>query len=105
MHVVYDVPFAFATGTNFNNPLVIFAAETTCPTVTFTPFNCNVPTAGRVVTFTLLNVFAGLSFVSLNQKFAVVNVYVTSSSVVTAVSVPAGASFTEVTFTVIVFGL
>ncbi len=46
---------------------------------------------------TPFNAFAGLSFGSVNPKFAAVNVYCVSSFVVTVLFVPAGSSFTAVT--------
>ena len=51
------------------------------------------------------NAFAGVSLGSLKPKSAAAKVYAVSSFVVTVLSAPAGASFTERTFTVIVFGL
>ena len=95
VNVVYGVPFAFATGTNFNNPLVIFATLISCPAVTFVPLSCTTHAAGNVVIFTPLNVFAGLSFASPKPKFVVVKVYCVSSFVATVVFVPVGSSFTE----------
>ena len=51
------------------------------------------------------NAFAGLSAVSVKPKSAGVNVRAVSSTAVKVVSVPAGASLTDVTLNVIVFGL
>lgn len=73
---------------------MIFAALIYCPTETLVPFNWTFPALGNVLILTPLSVFAGISLVSQNQKFAVVKVYCTSSLVVTVLVVPAGASFT-----------
>jgi hypothetical protein len=94
VNVVYVIPLAFVTGTNFNNPLAMFAALIYCPAVTFDPFNCTFPAPGNVVILTPLNVFAGLSFASPNQKFAAVNVCPVFSAVITVAFVPLGSSFT-----------
>src|SRR5262249_61326072 len=57
------------------------------------------------LTITDNNPSAGLSSGSVNPKSAAENVCEPSSATVTVVSAPAGASFTDDTFTVKVFGL
>ena len=68
--------------------------------VTATPLFVSVPAPGSVVIFTAASVFAGLSFASPNPKSDAVNTYAVSATAVTVLSVPVGASFTDVTVTV-----
>ena len=72
------------------------------PAVTATPDSVRLPAPGSVVIVTALSALAGLSFGSVKPKSAAVKVYCVSSSVVTVLLVPAGASLTAVTLTVIV---
>src|SRR3954469_14245899 len=80
------------------------AAETSCPAVTTTELFVSDPAPGTVVIFTAASVFAGESLGSVKPKSAAANVFAPSSRIVTVFGVPTGASFTDVTFTVIVFG-
>ena len=73
----------------------ILAAVIICPAVIATPESLNIPVLGRVVIFTLAKALAGESFGSLKPKSATVKLTAVSSSVVMVLSVPAGASFTE----------
>jgi len=99
VNVVYGLPFASATGSN-----VRFAMSATAmnwSAATATPLSFNVPAAGNDAIFTRLNALTGMSFGSVKPKSAEAKVYVPSSSMVTVLSVPAGASFTSVTRSVI----
>ena len=80
----------------------MFATLMLWPAVTATPDNVKLPAPGIVVIVTAVSALAGLSLGSVKPKSAAANVYCVSSSVVTVLSVPAGASLTEVTSTVIV---
>src|SRR5207249_877913 len=64
------------------------------------PLSLSAPATGSVVIRTAWRPLAGLSWGSVNPKSARANVYGVSSSVVTVVAVPTGASLTGVTFTV-----
>ena len=68
------------------------AAETNWPALTVAPDNVRLPAPGRVVIFTALKVFGGALPVSRKPKSAVPNVYVASSNIAMALSVPAGAT-------------
>jgi hypothetical protein len=70
--------------------------------VTAAPESVRLPAAGRVEIFTAARRLAAASFGSVKPKSAAENVYEKSSSTVTVVFAPAGASLTEVTFTAIV---
>ena len=72
------------------------------PALTSTPLSVRLPAPGSVVIFTALSALAGLSAASLKPKSAPAKVYAVSSSVVTVLLVPAGASLTAVTLMVIV---
>ena len=76
---------------------VISATGIEVPAVTAVPLFDKVPAPGSVVILTANNVFAGESFGSLNPKSVVANVTVASSFNVIVLSVPAGASLTELT--------
>ena len=93
---------AFATGVNFKLPALMFATETNWPTVTATPESVKLPAPGKAVILMLSSTLTGESLGSVKPKSAAVKVYAVSSSVVTVLLVPIGASFTDVTFTVIV---
>src|SRR4051812_12688381 len=80
------------------------AAETSCPAVTTTELFVSDPAPGTVVIFTAASAFGGESLGSVKPKSAAANVFDPSSRIVTVFDVPTGASFTDVTFTVIVFG-
>src|SRR5262249_23676310 len=71
--------------------------ETNCPAVTATPLSVKVPPPGNVVISTAKRLFAGLSFRSLNPKSAALKTYAVSSSVVTVLLAPCGASLTLLT--------
>ena len=73
--------------------------------MTATPLSVRLPAPGRVVIFTASSALAGLSLASLKPKSAVANVYAVSSSVVTVLLAPDGASLTAVTLTVIVLAV
>ena len=87
-------------------PAVILANDTNCPTVTATPDSASVPAPGKVVTLTFNNALAppapAASPGSVKPKSAAAKVYTASSSTVTVLLVPTGASLTAVTLTVIV---
>ena len=87
----------------------MFATDTNCPAVTATPESASEPAPGTVVILTLASALAPAtlpaSVRSVNPKSAAVNVYTVSSSVATVLLVPAGASLTEVTLTVMVRGV
>ena len=83
----------------------MLATETLWPAVTATPDSARVPAPGMVLILTAVSALAGLSLGSVKPKSALANVYAVSSSVVTVLLVPAGASLTAVTFTVIVLGV
>src|SRR5919204_521255 len=78
-------------------------ADTYWPAVTAMPLSLSDPAAGSVEIFTAARLLAGVAFGSLKPKSAVVNWYAVSSFVVTVLSAPDGASFTDVTSIVIVF--
>jgi electron-transferring-flavoprotein dehydrogenase len=82
----------------------MLAAETLCPALSATPDRVKLPTPGSVVICTALNALAGLSLKSVNPKSTPAKVYCVSSEVVIVLSLPAGASLTEVTSTLIVLG-
>ena len=73
------------------------AALMKSPALTSTPLSVRLPAPGRVVIFTAASALAGLSAASLKPKSAAANVYALSSSVVTVLLAPAGASLTAVT--------
>ena len=73
--------------------------------MTATPLSVSVPAAGSVVISTASEIVRRVSFGSLNPKSAAVNTYAVSSSVVTVLFAPSGASFTDVTLSVIVRGV
>jgi hypothetical protein len=74
------------------------------PAVTATPDSVRLPAPGMAVILTAVSALAGESLGSAKPKSAAANVYCISSFVVTMLFVPAGASLTAVTLTVIVFG-
>ena len=82
---------------NFKLPELMLATLMLWPAVTATPDNVKLPAPGTVVIVTALSALAGLSFGSVKPKSAAANVYGVSSPVVTVLSVPAGASLTDVT--------
>src|SRR6476469_5452038 len=71
--------------------------ETYWPAVTSSVPSLSVPAAGSVVIFTAANASAGESLASLNPKSAAAKVWSWSSSVVTVLSAPDGASLTDAT--------
>ena len=73
--------------------------------MTATPESVRLPAPGTVVTLTFNKALTGASDGSVKPKSAAVNVYAVSSRVVTVLLVPIGASFTDVTLTVIVRGV
>ena len=81
------------------------ATDTDWPVTSATPLSVRVPAAGRLEILTLSSAFAGLPSASVKPKSAAEKVYAVSSSVVTVLFVPAGASFTAVTSTVIARGV
>ena len=91
-------------GRNRSRPPLISATAIVCPLVTATPLSVRLPAPGSELIFTARSVFAGESFGSPNPKSAAPNRYGVSSGVVTDFEVPEGASLTEVTLIVIVFG-
>src|SRR3984893_15423584 len=99
-------PLALLAGVNFRSPALMSAMLMNCPAVTATPPSVSVPEAevGIVVISTAAKLLAGLSLGSVKPKLAAAKVKAVSSLVVTVLLVPAGASFTEVTLMVMVFG-
>jgi hypothetical protein len=79
------------------------AALTNCPAVTATPESLRLPAAGSVEILTAASALPEESLESLMPKSAAENVCDVSSSTVSERFVPAGASLTDVTSTVIVF--
>ena len=94
------MPLAFATGINTSLPALMSATVTVWPAPTAAPLFVRLPAPGSVAIRTAIRLWAGLSLPSLKPKSAALKVYAVSSFVVTVLSVPAGASFTAVTFTV-----
>ena len=90
-----------AEGWNLSLPAAISAAEMNWPLVTLTPFRVNFPAVGRLLMRTACNWLAGESYGSVKPKSAFVKTYAEPSTVVTVLSVPAGASLTGMTLTVI----
>ena len=86
-----------AAGVNFRLPAVILANDTNCPTVTVTPDSANAPAPGWVVIFTFSSTLAGESLGSVKPKSAAAKVYTASSSIVTVLLAPTGASLTAAT--------
>ena len=68
-----------------------------------TPLTRKVPLAGNVVILTPLNVFAGLSLVSVSANNHVDNDHVVFKEVINVLSVPVGASLTLFTVSTNVF--
>jgi len=99
--LAYPAPLASATGVNCSFPAVMSATDTSSPAPTAALSSVRLPTDGSVVIFTRSNSSAPAllpaSVGSLKPKSDAVNVYVPSSNTVTVLSVPCGASFTEVT--------
>ena len=89
--------FIFFAGKNF----IIPETATRAPSMVVMTLTGIAP--GIVVILTAVSAFAGLSFGSVKPKSTAAKVYCVSSNVVTVLLVPAGASFTAVTLTVIVF--
>ena len=100
---------AFATAVNFKLPALMLATDTNWPALTATPESVRLPAPGSAVILTALSAFAPAALPasagSVKPKSAAVKVYAASSSVVTVLFVPTGASLTDVTFTVIVRGV
>src|SRR5438552_1650065 len=96
----YGVPLASAAGVNFSRPASMSPTLTNCPAATAAPWTLSVPVPGSVVIFTAWKALGGVSWGSVTRRSARANVYGVSSSVVTVVAVPTGASLTGVTFTV-----
>ena len=94
------MPLALAAGVNTSRPALMSATLTNCPAVTAMPLSVRLPAPGSVVILTAASALAGLSFGSLKPKSAAVKTFAVSSSVVTVLSVPAGASLTAVTLMV-----
>src|SRR5438876_110009 len=96
----YGVPLASAAGANTSRPASRSPTLTNWPATTAAPRTLSVPVPGSVVIFTAWKALGGVSWGSVKPKSARANVYGVSSSVVTVVAVPTGASLTGVTFTV-----
>ena len=94
-----------ATGVNTSLPALMSASETSWPAVTLTPLSCSVPATGSAVILTAVSALTGESAESVKPKSAAVKMYAVSSSVVTVLFVPTGASLTDVTFTLMVRGV
>ena len=73
--------------------------------MTATPESSRVPAPGSPLIFTFSSALAGESLGSVKPKSAAVKVYTASSSTVTVLLAPTGASLTVVTLTVIVRGV
>src|SRR5688572_29544328 len=99
------MPLALGAGTNFRLPAVIDAAEITWLSDTPVPLSSNDPAVSSDEMTTDANASGGESFGSLYPKSASTKVCDASSLIVTVLSAPDGASFTDVTLTVIVFGV
>ena len=85
---------------NRSLPAAISVAVTKSPALRAAPLvRASVPAAGSVVIFTARSVSGGVSFGSLKPKSAAPKRYAPSSSVVTVLLAPCGASFTEITLT------
>src|SRR6185503_7174966 len=92
-------PLLLAAGVKRKRPAAISAAEIVCPAETVTPLFVRAPAAG---TDEILTAVSALPSASLKPKSAAPSTYGVSSSVVTVWLTPDGASFTEVTLTLIV---
>src|SRR3954462_11849873 len=79
------------------------ATDTKSPATNSVPSSANEPATGEEAITTPANKFAGSSLESVNPTSAAANVFEPSSGMVTVLSAPAGASFTDVTFTRSVF--
>ena len=90
---------------NTRLPAVMLAAGISAPAVTPTPESVRLPAAGSVVITTDWSALAGVSVGSVKPKIGGRQARAASSSVVTVVLVPAGASLTAVTLRVTVFAL
>src|SRR5436309_16077655 len=77
----------------------------TCLRVSLTALSLSVPAPGRLVILTAAKALAGLSFGSLKPKSAATKVWLPSSRMVIVLSVPDGASLTDVTWIVIVLAV
>ncbi len=97
------MPLPFTAGVKVSRPLLILATEMLCPAVTATPLRRSVPAVAMLVIVTAERLLTGASFGSVKPKLAAVKVNVAPSVTVTVLSVPAGASLTEVTSMVMVF--
>ena len=84
-------------GVNLSLLPVMSAMAIEAPSVTEVPLLAKVPFAGRVVILTAVSAFAVVSLGSENPKSELAKVWAVFSRVVTVLSVPAGASFTELT--------
>ena len=93
--LVYAMPLASTAGANTNCPAAMSATLTNCPAATAVPLSLSVPAPGSVAIFTAWKALGGVSWGSVNPKSARANVYGVSSSVVTVVAVPTGASLTD----------
>ena len=93
---------AFGAGLNCNQPLLMSDNAMLCPAVTATPLSVNKPAPGSVLILTANRPLAGESLGSVNPKSLAANVSTVSSNVVTVLSVPDGASLTELTVIVTV---
>ena len=100
--LAYPVPLALATGVNTSLPPTMSAALTKSPALTSTPLSVRLPAPDSVAIFTAVSALAGVSAASLKPKSVAANVYTVSSSVLTVLLVPAGASLTAVTSIVMV---
>src|SRR3989441_163909 len=98
--LAYGVPLASAAGASTSRPASMSPTLTNWPATTAAPRTLSVPVPGSVVIFTAWKALGGVSWGSVKPKSARANVYAVSSSVVTVVAVPTGASLTGVTFTV-----
>ena len=96
-------PLAFGSGVHVK--LARSPEAITWPAVTSMPDNRMTPAVGSVVIVTFCNVLAGVSFGSVKPKSLAAKVNAVSSLVVTVRFVPAGASFTAVTPSVMVLGV
>ena len=93
------LPSLLVAGVNMSLFAAMSLTRITSLTATGLLFSVYTPSLanGKLVTLTLLNTFAGVSFRSLNPKSATVMVYAVFSLMVMVLSLPWGASLTGVT--------
>src|SRR5437764_487551 len=96
----YARPLALLAGVNTSLPAVMSAAETYWPPVTATLLLVRLPAPGSVRISTSISDLSAVVFSSHKPNSDALKVWAVSSSVVTVVSVPDGASLTDVTLMV-----